>query len=101
LKAKHGIDGKAEWSKGEEFFYHNDWSNNPFVARARDFRAALQCVFKTNLPKHTEDGLGTAMKLLSDSELPFICFDPNRIRCCHIGTKPEDEDDPTKPLFAT
>jgi hypothetical protein len=101
LKAKHGIDGKAEWSKGEEFFYHNDWSNNPFVARTRDFRAALQIVSKTNLPKHTEHGVGFAMKMLSNVELPFACFNPENLRVCHIGTKPEDEDNPTKPLFAT
>ena len=56
-----------------------DWSNNPYVARTRDIRAALTFVKNSNLPKHSEHGLGRAMAALGWCDLPFAFFDPSII----------------------
>jgi len=105
LKAKHNIDGRAVMDLIESrWFRQNDWSNHPHVARTRDLRAALTFIAKTNLPRHSEHGMGRAMALLSWNEtgLPFACFNPEMIRCGHIGVaSPAEEDDLTKPLIAT
>lgn len=100
LHAKHGIDGRAAWGGSDKWFGANDWSNHPYVARTRDLRAALTFVMSTNLPKHSEHGLGPAMKLLSGAPLPFACFNPDMIRVGHLGVAhPEEEDDLCKPLL--
>lgn len=99
LRAKHGINTRAE--RMDEYFYRSgDWSNNPYVARTRDIRAALTFVKNSNLPKHSEHGLGRAMAAIGWCELPFAFFDPSIIRCGHIGTPIGQEDDLSKPLFA-
>ena len=99
LLAKHGINTRAERMDGH-FWRSGDWSNNPYVARTRDIRAALTFVKNSNLPKHSEHGLGRAMAMLGWSELPFAFFDPSIIRCGHIGTPIGEEDDLSKPLLA-
>ncbi len=100
LRAKHGIDARAERGiLGGT--YHNDWSNHPYIARTRDINAAIRFVFATSLPKHSEHGLGVAMKLLSDSPTPFFTPDSDKIRVGHIGVRTDAErDDLTKPLYA-
>lgn len=99
LLAKHGINTRAE--RMDDYFWRSgDWSNNPYVARTRDVRAALTFVKNSNLPKHSEHGLGRAMAALGWCELPFAFFDPSVIRCGHIGTPVGEEDDLSKPLFA-
>lgn len=99
LPFKHGINTRAE-RLNSTFFRTGDWSNNPFIARTRDIRAAFTFVMNSNLPKHSEHGLGAAMKMLGWSELPLAIFDPAVIRCAHIGTRPGDEDDINKELIA-
>ena len=99
LLAKHGINTRAE-RMDDHFWRSGDWSNNPYVARTRDIRAALTFVKNSNLPKHSEHGLGRAMAALGWCELPFAFFDPSIIRCGHIGTPVGEEDDLSKPLFA-
>lgn len=99
LLAKHGINTRAE-RMDDCFWTSGDWSNNPYVARTRDIRAALTFVKNSNLPKHSEHGLGRAMAALGWCELPFAFFDPSIIRCGHIGTPIGQEDDLSKPLFA-
>ena len=99
LHAKHGINTHAE-RMDDHFWRSGDWSNNPYVARTRDIRAALTFVKNSNLPKHSEHGLGRAMAALGWCELPFAFFDPSIIRCGHIGTPVGQEDDLSKPLFA-
>jgi hypothetical protein len=101
LRSKHGIDSRAEVGILGGVF-HNDWSNHPHVVRTRDINAAIRFVFATNLPKHSEHGLGVAMKMLSDSDKPFFTPDSNQIRVGHIGVPTNAErDDLTKPLIAT
>lgn len=99
LLAKHGINTRAE--RMDEYFWRSgDWSNNPYVARTRDIRAALTFVKNSNLPKHSEHGMSVAMKMIGWCELPFAFFDPSIIRCGHIGTPVGQEDDLSKPLFS-
>lgn len=98
LKAKHGIEAFAVEKDGS--IAHRDWSNNPFIARTRDVRAAVRFLFHTNLPKHSEHGLGTLMKLLGHPEQPFYTPSPFEIRCRHMGTLPGEEDPLDKPLYA-
>ena len=99
LLAKHGINTRAE--RMDDYFWRSgDWSNNPYVSRTRDIRAALTFVKNSNLPKHSEHGLGRAMAALGWCELPFAFFDPSIIRCGHIGTPVGEEDDLSKPLLA-
>lgn len=101
LMARHGINGFAYPHDGGEFIWSNDWSNNPYVARTRDLRAALTFISGTNLPRHSEAGLGKAMSLLSWSgRCPYVFFDPLKIRCGHLGTPEGQEDDLSKPLMA-
>lgn len=99
LKAKHGIDAHAVEKDGS--IAHSDWSNNPFIARTRDVRAAIRFLFATNLPRHSEHGLGAMMKLLGHPEQPFYTPSPHEIRCRHMGTLPGEEDPLDKPLFST
>ena len=99
LRAKHGIDTRAE-RMDDHFWRSGDWSNNPYVARTRDVRAALTFVKNSNLPKHSEHGMSVAMKMIGWCELPFAFFDPSIIRCDHIGTPVGQEDDLSKPLFS-
>lgn len=91
LKKKHGINARAA-KMNEDCFIENDWSNNPYLARTRDMRAALVFVKLGLVPQHSEHGVGQAMKMLGWTELPLICFNPKKIRCLHIGTKEGDED---------
>ena len=99
LRAKHGINTRAE-CMDNYFWRSGDWSNNPYVARTRDIRAALTFVKNSNLPKHSEHGMSVAMKMIGWCELPFAFFDPSIIRCGHIGTPVGQEDDLSKPLFS-
>lgn len=99
LKEKHGIDGRAEWLNDERF-RHNDWSNNPFIARTRDFHNAIRLVLNANLPKHSEHGPAIAMKLFSQEKMPFISFNPEMIRCLHQGTLANEQDTPETKLIA-
>lgn len=102
LRAKHGIDGRAEWSTNRKWFRHNDLSMNPFIARTRDMRAAFRLVMMSNLPKHIEHGTAAALKVLSSSPLPFACFNPESLRCGHIGVaRPEERDNLNQSLLAT
>lgn len=98
LPVKHGIQTRA-MRLNESFWTTSDWSNNPFIARTRDLRAALIIVNMSDIPKHAEHGLKEAMVILSCFEFPMVIFDPSVIRCAHIGTKKGDEDDIKKPLF--
>lgn len=100
LKVKHGIDAKVIRNTNGDF-WHSDWSNNPFVARTRDVHAALRFLSVTNLPRHSEHGLATAMKLLTHNQTPFYSFDPSKVYCRHIGTLPGEEDPLDKPIYAT
>ena len=107
LKAKHNIDGIAKYFKNEDdpFFFHNDWSCNPFIARTRDLRATLVFFLKTfrplNMPVHVEHGFGRMVGALADAPLPYACFNPKYIRCGHLGTKtPEEADNLELPLMA-
>jgi hypothetical protein len=99
LHAKHGIDAKPVEKDGS--IAHRDWSNNPFIARTRDVRAAIRFLFLTNLPKHSEHGLGALMKMLGHPEQPFYTPSPSEIRCRHLGTLPGEEDPLDQPLYAT
>lgn len=101
LRAKHGIDALVVPDPDNDRFLHNDWSNNPYIARTRDLNAAIRFVMATNLPRHTEHGLGRAMKMLSSSPAPFMCFEPEVARCGHIGTLAGEEDNLEQPLNAT
>lgn len=98
LKAKHGIDANPVEKDGS--IVHRDWGNQPFVARTRDVHAAIKFVFATNLPRHSEHGLGTAMKLLGHPEQPFYTLSPFSVRARHMGTLPGEEDPLDKPLYA-
>lgn len=98
LKEKHGIDGKIH--KFGNLYQCNDWSNNPYFFRISDLKSAINLVFNTNLPRHSEHGLGSAMKLMSGSRLPFIFFSPELIRCGHVGTLLGEEDNLNEPLIA-
>lgn len=98
LEAKHGI--KANPVEKDGAIAHRDWSNNPFVARTRDVRAAVKFVFATNLPRHSEHGLGSAMKLLGHPEQPFYTPSPFEIRCRHMGTLDGEQDPLDKPIYA-
>lgn len=101
LRAKHGIDGRAEWFD-KNHFRHNDLSLHPSIFRARDIRAAVLLTLKTNLPKHVEMGMSHAFKLNSQSPLPFACLNPYYIRVGHIGCATEaEQDDLSQPLLAT
>lgn len=100
LKQKHNLDRKT-WGHDDHSFLHNDFSMNPAFYRTRDLRAALALVASTNLPKHVEHGLGEALKIISmRPATPFACFNPEKIRVGHTGTRPGEEDDLTKPLLA-
>ena len=102
LFKKHGIDGRAQWEESNKWFFQNDWANHPSIIRTRDLRAALTFVMNTNLPKHSEHGVGAAMKLLSGAPLPFACFNPDMIRVGHLGVAhPVEADDLSKPLMAS
>ena len=101
LKAKHNINGMAIRNNNEpDIFYQNDWSNNMFVARTRELRNALLMIRKNSnvFPFHSEHGVGMAMKYFSVIETPFCCFEPTKIRCGHIGTLPNQEDNLDKEL---
>ena len=98
LPIKHGIQTSAT-RLNDNFWTTSDWSNNPFIARARDLRAALIIINMSDIPKHSEHGLKEAMVILSCFEFPLVIFDPSVIRCAHIGTKKGDEDDIEKPLL--
>lgn len=98
LKAKHGIDAHAVEKDGS--IVHSDWGNQPFIARTRDINAAIRFLFATNLPRHSEHGLGAMMKLLGHPEQPFYTPSPFEIRCRHMGTLPGEEDPLDKPLYA-
>lgn len=100
LRAKHGIDAKiAVDAHGD--MSHNDWSNNPFIARARDVNAAVRFVFSSDVPRHSEHGLGAMMRLLGHADVPFFTPSPAKIRCRHMGTLPGEEDPLDKPLYAS
>lgn len=99
LMVKHGIDGRVS-GPFSGIYLCNDWSNNPFIARTRDIRAALTFVTRSTLPKHSEHGVGKAMSLLGWSELPFAFFDPEKIRCYHLGTPAGLEDNLDADLIA-
>lgn len=103
LRAKHGIDGRAVDGKNPDHFLTNDWSNNVFVARARDMQTALLLIERNpqSFPQHAEHGLGAAMKYLSRSATPLAVFDPSHVSAYHIGTLPGEEDPLDKPLLAT
>lgn len=101
LYKKHGIDGKA-YEVDKDHFRHNDLSLHPSVFRTRDIRAAVLLTLKTNIPKHVEMGMSYAFKLMSQSDVPFACLNPEVIRVGHIGCATEAErDDLSKPLIAT
>lgn len=101
LMAKHGIDGKVK-EIDSSHFRHNDLSLHPSLFRTRDIRAAVLTTMRTNLPKHVEMGLSQALKLISLSDVPFACLNPDNIRVGHIGVQTDAErDDLTKPLIAT
>ena len=101
LMAKHGIDGRVN-EIDSSHFRHNDLSLHPSLFRARDLRAAVLTTIRTNLPKHVEMGLSQALKLISLSDTPFACLNPDNIRVGHIGVQTDAErDDLTKPLIAT
>jgi len=100
LKQKHNLDRKAV-DHDDYSFLHDDFSMNPAFYRTRDLRAALALVASTNLPKHIEHGLGEALKIISmRPATPFACFNPEKIRVGHTGTRPGEEDDLDKPLYA-
>ena len=92
LKKKHNIDTRAVWID-DNYFRHSDFSNNPHLVRTRDFRAALTLVQLGAFEKHSEHGLGKALKLFGHCELPLVCINPSKIHCAHIGTLPNEEDD--------
>lgn len=100
LKAKHGIDAKLEVQPNGDLS-HNDWSNNPFIARTRDVRAAVYFLFGTALPKHSEHGLGTMMRFLGHDTYPFHTPSPAKVYCRHIGTLDGEQDPLDQPLYAT
>lgn len=97
LKQKHGINTRAV-KLNNELFVSGDYSNNPYIARTRDLRAALTILNLSQLPKHSEHGLGRALSLLGWSELPFAFFDPLKIRAGHCGTPIGQEDNLDQPL---
>lgn len=103
LRAKHGIDGKTRDGNNPDHFLANDWSNNVFVARARDMQTALLLIERNPgvFPQHAEHGLGAAMKYLSRSETPLAIFDPSHVSAYHTGTLPGEEDPLDQPLYAT
>ncbi len=94
LKAKHGIDAIATKDDGRRFFYCNDWSNNPFIARSRDLFLAIMLMMKNPgaFPLHAEHGLGRAMRYLSHAITPLAVAEPSSDRVYHIGTKKGEED---------
>jgi len=100
LRAKHGIDAKV-FPDAHGNMTHNDWSNNPFIARARDVNAALRFLFVSNLPRHSEHGLGAVMKIIGHPEQPFYTPAPACVYCRHIGTLPGEEDVLDKPIYST
>ena len=101
LKQKHNLDRSAV-DHDDHSFLHNDFSMNPAFYRTRDLRAALALLASTNLPKHVEHGLGEALKIISmRPATPFACFNPDKIRVGHTGTRPGEEDDLNRPLIAT
>lgn len=97
LKAKHNIDAHAvEYLDG---FRHSDWSNNPFICRTRDLRAAVILLLKNpHIEQHSEHGIGFFMKYLSRSAEPLFCFSPSIVRALHQGAIPGNEDSPDQPL---
>lgn len=102
LKQKHGINTSAIELVGEtDVFISGDWSNNPHISRTRDFRGALTLLMNSNLPRHSEHGLGTCMKIISWNviNLPFAFFNPEKIRAGHLGTPIGQEDNLDKPLI--
>lgn len=98
LFRKHGINAKAHWVN-DDYFIQNDWSNNPYLARTRDMRAALLLVVNGVFPQHSEHGVGRAMRLLGSIEFPLVAFNPAKIRCCHIGTKENEQDSLKSPTL--
>jgi len=99
LMAKHGLNRSA--IKIDDLFWAcNDFSANPSIFRTRDIRAAVKMTRKLNVPQHVEHGLGEVLRLLSSNPLPFCFFNPSFVRVGHTGTRPGEEDDLDKPLYA-
>lgn len=104
LKAKHNINGIAKKINGDdEIFALNDWSNNVHISRTRDLRIALLLMRRNQdvFPPHSEHGVSLAMKYLSLTDTPFVCFNPKLVRCGHCGTLRGEEDNLDKELNAT
>lgn len=100
LRAKHGLDARAE-ARDDKWFAASDLSMNPSLFRARDLLAALVMLSHSSLPQHIEHGTSVALKLLSEAPLPFAVLNPDRIRVAHIGVaKAEDEDPVSAPFMA-
>jgi hypothetical protein len=97
LKQKHGLNRSAV-QVDEYHFRHDDYSANPSFYRTRDIRNAVALTLRTNTPKHVEHGVGEILRLLGEPGKQFACLNPEEIRIGHIGCRPGEEDDLTKPL---
>lgn len=99
LEQKHGIKTRAEYFENGGFI-HGDWSNNPFICRTRDLRAAMILVMKNPqiFGQHSEHSISLAMKYLSYAELPFLSPLPTEARCFHQGSPFGEEDNLDQPL---
>lgn len=97
LKQKHNLDRSAVQAD-DYHFRHNDYSANPSFYRTRDIRNAVALTLRTNTAKHVEHGVGQVLRLLGEPGRQFACLNPDEIRIGHIGCRPGEEDDLTKPL---
>ena len=91
--AKHGIPTKTGDFTANTF-KTDDWSNNIYIARTRDLMAAM-ILLKRNAAifgQHAEHSVSGVMKYLTETDLPFAVFQPQKIRCFHIGTPPDQRD---------
>ncbi len=104
LKQKHNIDGIAGAVAGfPEFIASNDLSLNPSIVRPRDMKDALILMAKNgkSFPQHSEMGLSLALKYFTFLNIPFAFFDPELIRCGHIGCEEGKQDNLDLPLIST
>lgn len=90
---KHQIKSNV-YPYNDNAFLTNDWSNNIYIARTRDLMTAM-ILLKRNpqvFGQHAEHSVSAAMRYLSEYDAPLAVFQPEKIRCFHIGT-PEDKRD--------
>lgn len=88
------IHRHLHWIRGEKYndeliCYDENFSQNPHIDRTRDLFSTVD-IIKNHFDKysqHVEHEYSKAVKLLTHSELPFLCFDPSIIRLLHLGEK--------------